>query len=406
MNKYFILVLTILAPALFLSCGEKSTESEPGFWVKIIDQYRDPVVGTHIQMYFYLNSDLEPRITNGFGLAHCSEDFRDRRVIIFRNNYYTLFENNLEPGTYTLESTPWKFGEIGDVLGFAIKMDDNYIVTASLDDKYHVYSYDDYSVTELVTGYMPVWDLMGGMEFRTYDNLLWYSAGGDGIYVYNLTSPSNPALVAHHQIEGVIQGFAKENQLLVVGCYQNGYYLHFFQVNAPDDIEEINVIESDNIQCLGFANGNLVTHSYYGITTVLDVQDPYNIEEIYSGAIYEYSHGFFHGDTLVLVQIPDFGGDNSGTQDHYMVTFDNPANPQVAFHLLSDDYISSFVNDTLAFCTYELPNFTTGLLRRKSREEFETAAVLSENSGPALAYPPYFVIDEKLWTLTQSAGTR
>lgn len=392
MFRYLITVIGIAVMAGSVSCGDKSTNGDGEFWVQIIDRYGDPIEGAHIELFEYGVHVVDSCITNSMGFAYCSGNFKDGWVHIFKNNYYTRTENGLRIGTYTLTSTPLILNELGDVEGRVLKMNENLIMSVA-DGQYHIYGFDEYGVSEQATGDFPTRSISYGMDFKFYDNLLWYTSGGDGIYVYDLTNLSNPQQIAHHEIEGVSLLVAKNGSLLAVCSYHDGAFIHLFEVVSPGNIEEIETFEFADADAMEFLNGYLVIHNDYGSTTVLNVQDPNNVEEIYSGSIYENSEGFFHGDTLVLVRIPDIGGSDRGVKDHYMVAFDDPANPQVAYHIFCEARITSFINDTLALTYYSI-------LNRTSLEEFEVAAVISESPGlNSFGHPPYFVIGGKAWKL-------
>lgn len=397
MARRVIILLGILALVVAVSCEDKSINGS-GFWVKIVDQARDPVVGTHISFVYPWMDDSIPRITNGYGLVNLSDEYRGTFLYIYKNNHHTITVNDIEEGTYTLPTTPLELIEIGEIEGPAIRIDSDFIMTVTSDGRYHIYAYDGDGVIERTTGELPVTDWISRMDFEFYDNLLWYSAAEQGIYVYNLTFPLYPVQVAHLEFDSSVRYLEKSGTLLAVNTYHDDTNLHVYHVLPDYSLDELYATDAGGIAVMKLLSHCLVLHSG-GATKIFDINDPFNIDLVYDNTIYEDSYAIFHGDTLVLAELVGEGGTNSGLVDHYMVDLSDPTNPSIVYHLIGYGRISAFIDDTLAVSDHGLYHFDSGILRRTSRDEFEVAAVISENWGQVLGYHPFYVIGNKVWKL-------
>ena len=394
--KVKTIILFSAAIIIFISCDDKGPSPLPDFTVKVIDDQGQSLEGAFIEGG--IDWDHFRVATDSRGKAVVPGHARNNRVIIFKNNYFSIYENYLVPDDYVLTPTPFILTEIGSLEGDAVWFKSGRIITVTYQGAYHVYSYDDNGVSEIASAQLPP----GARNFQLYGDTLWYASHDEGIYAFSLDDTFNPQQLLHLNISGVIWPYARKDTIIAVGSYFGSGSIRVFSHDWQSDFTPLDSIGDFLVRKMKFISDYLIIiGNYYNLPTIFNLRDPTDIRLAYNGDNPEYNFGFFHGDTLVLRSTHGNAWYGHG---YLEIDLSDPANPSDLDGFTARGRIEDIADDSTAVGRYYYHDSALSVFRRNSQGDFETIAIVSEFYGHREHHgcnPPYFIIGDRLWKMEE-----
>lgn len=390
------IILSMASLALFVFCDEKGSSPGPDFTVRVIDDQGQPLEGAYIEGG--IDWDHFRIATDSRGKAVIPGHARYERVTIYKNNFFSLIENYLSPDDYVLVPTPFILAEIGSLEGDAIRFEPNRILTVTYSGNYRVYGYNDNDVIEIASAEFPY----QVKNFKLYDNTLWYTTHDNGIYVYSLTDPLNPAQVYHLDISGYLEPFAQKDSIVVVGPLSGHGPIRVFSYSDIGTVDELDRIGDFSVGHLSFISDYLIKLQGQGDPlTIFDLSDPSDIRLVYNVHYDGYDRPLMHSDSLILTGA---GRAMSGIREYKMIDLSDPRYPLEEYDFSATGQIEDIIDDSTAIGRFYFDDTALCVFRRNPQGDFETIAIVSEFYGYKEhqgCNPPYFIIGDRLWKMEE-----
>ncbi len=387
-----ILIFITIVSLLWLNCS-----SNGDFRVTVYSSEGQAIVGARIAGgidwdYFCVETDFE-------GNALLPDHARGQWARIYKNNFYPLIIEELTPGLYLIEPTPQRFTSIGEIEGDAIRFDAAQIITITYHGDYHVYTYSDQQVTEIVLAQLPA----GVRFFKVFGDTLWLSTHGEGFYVYSLQNPQQPQQICHLDISGYnIRPFAVKDTILAVGIREGP--LRIFSFDYSGQYQELASIGDYWVNDMTFISHYLivngcVTGNIQSQPIIYDVQDPANPQLIYTGSQPDSWTGILYENFLVL---HPYYWNNNGSTGYKLLDLTNPASPQELGPFPTDVTLAYVIEDNIAIGERYEQMPSVAVLNGAITSGFNTVAILSEMLGEGFggSLPPYYIVGNQLWKLS------
>lgn len=386
--------------AVLAGCNDDNIiEVQKLFEVKVISQDGQPVAGAAIEGG--IDWDAYQVYTNSAGVAILGEKALKRGAVIYKTNYLPIRVSAISPNTYTLKKTAKQLNLIGNVMGKAVRFRQNELITIDYQGNYHLYSYNDQSVTEVFTQHLH--DSVNAVpEHQLIGDKLWLATHNNGIFVYSIQNPSSPQLLFSLPVTGYLGPFAVKDSFLVVGDRWNPGPVRFFVFQPNGDFREVSRVQNYYVRKMAFiGNYVILIGNSESLPTVFDVTNVFSPRVVFNGLDWEHQTGFFYDQNLILIPYNAYGGDNA-ILDYKVLDLSNPETPTPLNIFTADSWLTGLASDNLAYGNYYFHSQTISVLEGNiSNYYFETIATVSEGTidGVGGAFPPYFVIGNRLWKL-------
>jgi len=297
------------------------TDEENPFEVTVVDPNSAPVAGAWIQGG--IDWDWYRVFTDSSGVAVVPGHARGERATIMKDNYLPLLVERLDTRQYVIEPTPQLLILIGEAEGVAIIFEPDNLVTLSCLCDYHVYAYDNQSVTEIASAILP----SSMRQFQLFGDTLWFSTHDDGIYVFSLADILQPQLLFHLEITGYLSAFAVKDSIVAVGCRYEPNSLRIFSYSANGQFQELASISEFIIDEMSIRDNYLIlAGGETSMPTVFDITDPSNPILVYNGLEPGAETGIIL-DTVLVVIPENYGYVTNVNLSYKLVRLTNPVNP-------------------------------------------------------------------------------
>lgn len=393
-SKYiFKAVFLILLISLY-SCDDNTSSSRFPFEITVTDKIGMPVEGAIVEGGF----DWEHFwvMTDSWGRAEVPGFGRVFPAAIKKDNHFSIIVDHLRSGTYSLSPTPLKLGEIGRIKGDLIRFENSRIITINYQGEYRVYSFNGYDISEILMVELP----FPVVEFKLFGDELWYTTFQDGIYVYSLADPMNPAELFHLDFYGLPRAFDVKDSLVAVGANAGTGPIRLFAYHTDGTVTELDRIGNLAVRKIYFRSHYLIALNYYSnLYTVFDVADPNDVRFEYQGNHEGYYSPFFYGDTLILEGSGIYPPEEK--MGFLMIDMSDPGNPSEIGEFMAEGRIDYIVDDFTAVGRYYLDGDAMSVFKRTAAGDFEAVAMVSEHGYDYHhgSDPPYFLTCERLWKL-------
>lgn len=397
MKKIFlpIIIFTMLS-----GCDDNSLEIPKPFEIRVTAQDGEPVVGATIEGG--IDWDAFKVQTNSEGVAVLNETALKGGVVIYKTNYLPITVYKIVPNNvYTLKKTAKQLNLIGNIEGKAVRFTHNELITLDYNGNYHLYSYNDQSVSEIFS--QPLNDSIVAIpEFHLIGSQLWIATHNSGIFVYSIQNPSSPQLLFSLPVTDYLGPFVVKDSILVVGDKWKPGPVRFFVYRQNGYLKELARIQNYFVRNMLFIGNNLIiTGNSESLPTIFDISNIISPKLLYNGLDWEYKSAFFYNQKLILTPQYAYGGENP-TLDYKLLDLTNPALPVQQNIFSADSWLTGLASDNIAYGNYYFHNQTISILEGDIYGYyFQTIATVSERAyeGVAGAFPPYFIIGNGLWKL-------
>ena len=178
--------------------------------------------------------------------------------------------------------------------------------------------------------------------------------------------------------------------------------LRLLKYNKDGNFEEISKVENYFVREMKtIGNYVILLGNNDCLPTVFDISNPHSPRLTYNGLEYEFQNGLFFENTVILTPRYGSGGDNIQLE-YKVLDISNPKSPTYSTKFSADSWINKIITDNIAFGRYYYHNSTISILSKNITSRFHTIATLSSQfyiDDNVDAYPPYYLIDNKLWKL-------
>jgi len=397
-KKVFFLTMII-----FLVSGCEKITSPEGqfegqFKVKVYSSFWQPVAGATIEggidwEYFQVQTDSR-------GIAVLPGFARGQAAIIYRNNFFPRHVQSLSHPIYFIKPTPKQFKLIGEIAGWSILFDSETLITVDYQGGYHVYSYNDYGITEIAFVQIPKCI----RETQLHGDTLWFSTHDDGIYVYSLENPLNPQQLFHLDIPGYLGSFAIKDEIVVVGNPWDRDLLRVYSCNSSGDYQEIANFGNYLVRKMAFISDYLIVIDYYdNLPAVFDLQNPAEPYLVYNGVEPDFWSGFLYRNYLILIPLLELIEEITY---YKLLDLSYPTNPLTTGYFSADSRLLEIINDTTAIGRYHSYSGAISVLSGDITRGFKTDAIITDDTFLQSflhefegCTPPYFIIGKRLWKL-------
>lgn len=398
MKKIF---LPIIIFTLLSGCdNDNSFEIPEPFEIRVVAQDGEPVAGATIEGG--VDWDAFKVQTNSEGSAVLFENALKSRILIYKTNYLPTSVYKIIPdNVYILRKTAKQLNFIGNVEGKAVRFLQNELVTLDYNGNYHLYSYNDQSVSEISSQYLND-SIVAIPEFHLIGSQLWIATHNSGIFVYSIQNPSSPQLLFSLPVTDYLGPFAVKDSILAVGDKWEPGPVRFFVYRQDGYLKEVSRIQNYFVRNMLFIRNNLViTGNSESLPTIFDISNITSPNLLYNGLDWEYKSAFFYNQKLILTPKYAYGGEYP-ILDYKLLDLSNPALPVQQNIFSADSWLTGLASDNIAYGNYYFHNQTTSILEGDIYGySFQTIATVSERAyeGVAGAFPPYFIIGNSLWKL-------
>ncbi len=397
-GKMNLAVFLAVLVSLIFACDDKpSSPGNGAFVVWVNDPQGMPIAGAWISGGFDWDWYLVE--TNSAGWAMLPSTAAGYSADIYKNNYFSINIPELRRTRYTLEPTPWKFDEIGEIEGSLISIEPEMILTLDYLGKFRIYGYDDSHVTELSSTTLP-----GSVSrLKLYGDTLWYSTFQSGIYVYLIQNPYFPEQLYNLDIPGYSRSFAKKDTIIAVTQYG---IIEVFSYSSDSFITRLDSIGGVYSDYVTFSSDYLISLNYNAPNPVIfDSGDPANIIEIYAGDFFTYGSGFMYGDKVIMPE----GDYRNFPKNHLVLDLSDPADPTELPAIPAEGILTAIIDDSTATGRYSVFYNHYSIFHLNESDVFEAVAVISENNyglylenqGYEGVLPPFYVFDNKLYLMSR-----
>ncbi|MDH5467863.1 MAG: hypothetical protein OEY25_10625 [Candidatus Aminicenantes bacterium] len=396
---------SLLIMLIFLCSGCEDNLGQ--FRVKIVTPNRQPAEGVTVEGG--LDWESFQVKTDSQGIAILPIFAFNYNALIYKNNFFpklidlTRSAFHLPPYTYIITPTPEQLKPIGDVEGWSIQFDQGTLVTIDYHGGYHVYSYSNQGILEILSIQLPTSSVR---DTQLRGNTLWFSTHDDGIYVYSLEDPFDPQLLYHLNITGYLGKFAINDSAVVVGNPWNREELRVYSYNTSGEIQELSRFGNHLGVNLNFRDDYLIVLDYHDhLPAVYDLHDPENPFLVYNGIEPDYWHGFLYENYLILIPKWELIGEKT---NYKIIDLSDPANPSTAGFFYADSRLTQIIDENTALGRYHIWSGATSLLRGNIASDFKTTAIVTDNpwvqnflhqfEGCSF---PFFIIGKRLYKLEE-----
>ena len=390
MIKRIILLISFIL--LTVGC-EKVFSPKDYFEVRVVTFQGNPVVGAKIEGGIdWWTFRVE---TNENGVAILPRHALGEKAVIHKNNFFPDVIASLMPTKYILNPTPRQLKLVGNVDGWSIQFSSGNLITVGYGGGYHVYSYNDQSVTEIASAQLPQCIKMTQLRGDT----LWFSTHDSGIYVYSLQNQLQPQLLFHLAIPGYLGPFVIKDSIIIVGNPWNQGPIRIYTYKPNGQFRELSNFGNYLVVKMAIISNYLIVVNYYeNLPAIIDLQDPTNPNLIYNGIEPEYWSGFLFRNYLIL--IPRTAWENITNINYKLINLSNPANPLTVGTFSADSRLYEITNDSIALGAYYSTGHSSVLIGGIT-SRFQTIAIISGIDGFGGCAPPYFIVNGNLWKLQE-----
>lgn len=379
---------------------DNSIEIPKPFEIRVVAQDGQPVAGATIEGG--IDWDAFKVQTNSEGIAVLFENALKGGVVIYKTNYFPTRVYKIVPNdTYTLRKTAKQLNFIGNVGGEAVRFRQNELITLDYQGTYHLYSYNDQSVSEIFSQSLND-SIVAVPEFQLIGSQLWIATHNSGIFVYSIQNPSSPQLLFSLPVTDDLGPFAVKDSILAVGNKWEPGPIRFFVYHQDGYLQEVSRIQNYFVRNMSFIGNNLViTGNSESLPTIFDISNITFPKLLYNGLDWEYRSAFFYNQKLILTPQNAYGGENPRL-DYKLLDLTNPALPVQQNIFSADSWLTGLASDNIAYGNYYSHDQTISILEGDIYSySFQTIATVSERTyeGVGGAFPPYFIIGNSLWKL-------
>jgi hypothetical protein len=319
-----------------------------------------------------------------------------------------------------MDKTPVELQLIGNSDVYAVRFTEDTLIHLDYNGDLVTFLYSETGMTEVArVGLAPL-----RKQAVLQGSTLWYTTHNDGVYSYNISNPSDPHLLSHLAIEGYLGPIAVSDSRVVVSTYgdQSGI--------------EIHVIGPDNSWTVKTSRGSVYAESLeirdrfliiFGrgerAITILSLDDPGNVEEVYSWGNPYFWRAFPYGDSIIFVPRVELYYERFS---HAVLDISDPTTPVWQTHLSSQVQLDGLLNDTLSVGLYNdqpaclanigewgfrvvalaLSSWDLPWLPDIDQQLTKSAASLEETQWPGILNPPQMVgdfvlLDTRLWRIVR-----
>ena len=396
---------SLLIMLIFLCSGCEDSIGQ--FRVKVVTPNRQPVEGVTVEGG--LDWEAFQAKTDSRGIAILPVFALNYNALIYKNNFFpkgidlTRSPFNIPPNTYIITPTPEQLKLIGDVEGWSIQFDQGTLVTIDYHGGYHVYSYSNQGILEILSIQFPTSSIR---DTQLRGNTLWFSTHDDGIYVYSLEDPFDPHQLYRLNITGYLGKFAINDSIVVVGNPWNREELRVYSYNTSGEIQELSKFGNYLGKNLNFIDNYLIVLDYYdNLPAVYDFHDPANPFLVYSGVEPDYWYGFLYENYLILTPKWELIGEKTS---YKIIDLSDPANPSTAGFFYADSRITQIIDENTAIGRYYIWSGATSILSGNIASDFRTTAIVTDNPWVQNylhqfegCSSPFFIIGKCLYKLEE-----
>lgn len=400
-RKIASLLIMIMLILLYSGCEDSSGQ----FSVKIVTPNRQPVEGVTVEGG--LDWEAFQAKTDSRGIAVLPIFALNYDALIYKNNFFpklidlTQFPTILPPNTYIITPTPERLELIGDVEGWSIQFDQGILVTLDYHGGYHIYSYSNQGISEILFVQFPTSSIR---DTQLRGNTLWFSTHDDGIYVYSLANIFDPQQLYHLNITGYLGEFAINDSVLVVGNPWDREELRVYSYTSSGEIQELSRFGNHYGRNLKFIDNYLLVLDYLdNLPAVYDLNDPENPFLVYSSAESDFSSGFLYENYLILVPKWELVSEKTNFK---IIDLSDPANPSPAGFFYADSQLILIIDENTAIGRYHVWSGATSILRGNIASNFKTTAIVTDNPWAQIFLHkfegcsfPFFIIGKGLYKL-------
>jgi len=388
-----ISLLILLSLILFSGCQEERL-TKPGFPFDIIIEDQDGNLVPDATIQGGIDWDAYTVQTDEHGRAILPGSAKYGDAVVFKTNYVPRRIENLSPRTYELKRTSKLLRPLGQVQGKAIIFGDRDLITLTENGSYHVYSYTDQSVSEIVN-----YELLDSNRYVIRTKLagdnLWILTQYSGFFVYSLKNPTEPNFLFHLNPQVTLGAFVVRDSLLIVAPPFASGPLRFLRWDATGVYREIFLLQSYFIEeMILYGNYLFLLGGFGALPIVLDISTVNSPVIVYNGLEGGYEHPIMHQRHVILTP-RDF------RNPYKAFDFTNPRDPLYlgAFSALSR--LSGFISDSIAYGSNLIHPPTVTVDSGTYYTHFETIATVSKADYSRIsgANGSYFIIDNTLMKL-------
>ena len=340
--------------------------------------------------------------TNKDGVATLPGSAQEGGATIYRTDFIPRTIPGVNPGTYTLKKTVRRLIPIGDIKGKAVRFTTNTLITLDYQSNYHLYNYTDEGVSEIFTRQLHD-SAMAIRETQLSGDTLWLTTHDSGVYVFSINDPSAPEFLFHLPVSGYLGPFIVRDSLLIVSDNFNPGPVRILVYDHTGNYHELSRIQNYYVRKMKRIDDFLIFLGHNeSLPTVFDISNPADPKLMYNGIEWSYRSGFFHDGFVILAPFTGSGGDNMYLT-YKRIDLSDPSNPVTAGSFSSDSWVDEVASENIAYGKHYYHTQTVSVLSGNILSGFHTLATVSRNNIIEVqgAFPPYFLIGDKLWKLVE-----
>lgn len=389
----------LLGGAILISgCNQMASHHEGPFQVRVLSTEGSPVAGVTIEGGIDWNAFRV--VTDTLGRATLPDHAWGEKAAIYTDNFFPMITQVGPQTDFSLKPAPRPLRLIGKVAGWAVRFGSGTLITVEYQGGYHVYAYSDQEVMELATAQLAAHAIK---ETQIHGEELWLSTPGDGIYVYSLANPENPALLFHLAIPGDLDPFVKMEDKIIVGNPWKKEALRVYSYQADGQFQEISRFGSHMVVRMFLVGNCLVFTNYYdNLPGIYDLTDPSNPMAVSLGAGSPYWAATLWGN--YCLQIPNISEPSGESIRHGLVDLSNPFAPVPIGNLTADAFLFALNDDSTALGDYYAYTNAVGILVEDPAHGLKTVSIITTNTAVRTlphksegSAPPFFIIGGQLW---------
>ncbi len=238
--------------------------------------------------------------TNDAGVATLPGTARGEMAVIYKTNFLPVIISIIAPNQYTLTETSMKLNLIGSVSGKAIRFRQNELITLDYGGTYHLYSYNDQSISETFNRHLHD-SAVAIREIHLFGDTLWFTTHNSGVFVFSIQNPSSPIFLFQLPVPGYLGPFALKDSILVLGDQWNPGPLRIMVYYPSGECRELSRVENFLVRKMTrIDNAIILLGNYYCLPTIFDISNPSSPILLYNGLEWEYQTGLFYNNLTIL----------------------------------------------------------------------------------------------------------
>lgn len=395
MKRFFLLM------ALFIAGCEQNepNDSEGSFAVTVFSDDSTAVQGATVEGGIDWESYQVQ--TDEKGVAILPASARGQWSSIYLTNYHPRIISAMTPGRYVLNKTSKKLVPIGNINGMVIRFNPDEIITVEYDGTYRIYAYSGSSASE--TFRQQLHDSARAVsETLLTGDTLWFTTENAGVFAFSISQPASPAFLFRLKIPGVLGPFTVKDSVMILGDPLKPGPLRIVAFDAMGTYRELSAVYNYFVrQMTHIGNAVVLLGNNDCLPAVFDISNPRLPRLLYNGLEWEYQSGFFDHNHIILT--PQYGYGGSSIQiDYKVMDLTDPSNPIIKNPFSADSWIDGLASSNWAYGSYYGHSPTISIMYGNMEIGFKTVATVSERifTGVTGALPPYFVMGNRLWKLT------